>query len=411
MPNHWKTMLKASQPPDEDSQQVVWFWYMLTAAVVFLYVWTLVNKPDMRQPGMLVIFTALMLVHLGLHWAVITLNLSTRTAVIVLLVQSGLVFTLVFMSAAEALAIGLYMSLIGEALGFLRISRAGVGMTLYLLLLSGVNFGLLLGWGQLPFWALMVLPLAVFVSVYVTLYSRQAEARERAQKLAAELEQANRQLSDYAAQIEDLTLSSERQRMARELHDTLAQGLAGLILQLEAVDTHLAGGRTDRAQTIVQQAMERARGTLRDARRVIDDLRSGRPAGEDVAQELTAEARRLETSLGIPCMVQLDLPEELPREVGEALRRVVSEGLTNIARHAGAAHAWVQVSSADGRLCVEVRDDGRGFDPAAVAAGHYGLLGLQERARLLGGECRVQSAPGQGTLLRWCIPVATEAAP
>jgi len=411
MPNHWKTMLKASQPPDEDSQQVVWFWYMLTAAVVFLYVWTLVNKPDMRQPGMLVIFTALMLVHLGLHWAVITLNLSTRTAVIVLLVQSGLVFTLVFMSAAEALAIGLYMSLIGEALGFLRISRAGVGMTLYLLLLSGVNFGLLLGWGQLPFWALMVLPLAVFVSVYVTLYSRQAEARERAQKLAAELEQANRQLSDYAAQIEDLTLSSERQRMARELHDTLAQGLAGLILQLEAVDTHLAGGRTDRAQTIVQQAMERARGTLRDARRVIDDLRSGRPASEDVARELTAEARRLETSLGIPCMVQLDLPEELPREVGEALRRVVSEGLTNIARHAGAAHAWVQVSSADGRLCVEVRDDGRGFDPAAVAAGHYGLLGLQERARLLGGECRVQSAPGQGTLLRWCIPVATEAAP
>ena len=411
MPNHWKTMLKASQPPDEDSQQVVWFWYMLTAAVVFLYVWTLVNKPDMRQPGMLVIFTALMLVHLGLHWAVITLNLSTRTAVIVLLVQSGLVFTLVFMSAAEALAIGLYMSLIGEALGFLRISRAGVGMTLYLLLLSGVNFGLLLGWGQLPFWALMVLPLAVFVSVYVTLYSRQAEARERAQKLAAELEQANRQLSDYAAQIEDLTLSSERQRMARELHDTLAQGLAGLILQLEAVDTHLAGGRTDRAQTIVQQAMERARGTLRDARRVIDDLRSGRPASEDVARELTAEARRLETSLGIPCMVQLDLPEELPCEVGEALRRVVSEGLTNIARHAGAAHAWVQVSSADGRLCVEVRDDGRGFDPAAVAAGHYGLLGLQERARLLGGECRVQSAPGQGTLLRWCIPVATEAAP
>ncbi|GAP16946.1 signal transduction histidine kinase [Levilinea saccharolytica] len=411
MPIPWKTMLKASQPPDEDSQQVVWFWYMLTAAVVFLYVWTLVNKPDMRQPGTLVLFTALMLVHLGLHWAVITLNLSTRTAVIVLLVQSGLVFTLVSMSAAEALAIGLYMSLIGEALGFLRISRAGVGMTLYLLLLSGVNFGLLLGWGQLPFWALMVLPLAVFVSVYVTLYSRQAEARERAQKLAAELEQANRQLSDYAAQIEDLTLSSERQRMARELHDTLAQGLAGLILQLEAVDTHLAGGRTDRAQTIVQQAMERARGTLRDARRVIDDLRSGRPASEDLARELTAEAHRLETSLGIPCAVQMDVPEDLSREAGEALRRVVSEGLTNIARHAGAAHAWVQVSNADGRLCVEVRDDGRGFDPAGVAAGHYGLLGLQERARLLGGECRVQSAPGQGTLLRWCIPVDTEAAP
>lgn len=411
MPNSWRTILKSSLRTDEDGQQEVWFWWMLTAAVVFLYIWTLTQKPAMRQPGMLMLFTALMLVHLALHWAVITLNLSTRRAVVVLLVQSGLVFTLVSISASEALAIGLYMSLIGEALGFLRFSYAGVGMTVYLLLLSGINFGRLLGWEQLPFWALMVLPLAVFVSVYVTLYSRQAEARERAQKLAAELEQANRQLSDYAAQIEDLTLSSERQRMARELHDTLAQGLAGLILQLEAVDTHLAGGRADRAQTIVQQAMERARGTLRDARRVIDDLRSGRPAGEDVARELTAEAHRLETSLGIPCTVQMDVPEDLSREAGEALRRVVSEGLTNITRHAGAAHAWVQVSSADGRLCVEVRDDGRGFDPAAVAAGHYGLLGLQERARLLGGECRVQSAPGQGTLLRWCIPLNPEAAP
>ncbi len=409
MPNSWKTILKSSLRKDEDSQQVVWFW-LLIAAVGFMYVWTLAQKPDMRQPGMLAIFTVLMLVHLALHWAVIALNLSTRTAVIVLLVQSVVVFTLVSISASEALAVGLYLSLIGETLGLLRVSYAGVGMTLFLLLLSGINFGRFIGWGQLPIWALMVLPLAAFVSVYVTLYSRQAEARERAQKLAAELEQANRQLSDYAAQIEDLTLSSERQRMARELHDTLAQGLAGLILQLEAVDTHLAGGRADRAQTIVQQAMERARGTLRDARRVIDDLRSGRSASEDLARELTAETHRLETSLGIPCTLKLDLPEDLPPDTGEALMRVVSEGLTNVARHAGAAHAWVQVSSADGCLCVEVRDDGRGFDPAEVAAGHYGLLGLQERARLLGGECQVQSAPGQGTLLRWCIPLNTEAA-
>ena len=107
------------------------------------------------------------------------------------------------------------------------------------------------------------------------MYSRQADARVKAQELLAELEAANRRLTESADQIEDLTLANERQRMARELHDTLAQGLAGLILQLEAADSHLASGHPDRAQAIVQQAMTRARETLAESRRAIDGLRAG----------------------------------------------------------------------------------------------------------------------------------------
>ena len=84
---------------------------------------------------------------------------------------------------------------------------------------------------------------------------------QRPCELLAELETANRQLTEYAARVEDLTIAAERQRMARELHDTLSQGLAGLILQLEAADAHLAANRPERARGILEQSMEKARGT------------------------------------------------------------------------------------------------------------------------------------------------------
>src|SRR5690606_37880015 len=89
----------------------------------------------------------------------------------------------------------------------------------------------------------------------------------------AELETAHRQLAAYAAQVESLTLSNERQRMARELHDTLSQGVAALVLQLEAANAHLQNGRHDRAAGIIDLSLRRARNTLAESRAAIDDLR------------------------------------------------------------------------------------------------------------------------------------------
>ncbi len=88
--------------------------------------------------------------------------------------------------------------------------------------------------------------------------------------------------------------------------------------------------------------------------------------------------------------------------------RTVSEGLSNIARHANASQAGVRLSSRDGQLLVEVRDDGGGFDPQAVGAGHYGLLGVRERARLAGGSMQIDSAPGAGTVISLKLPLSTE---
>ncbi|HMA35197.1 MAG TPA: ATP-binding protein, partial [Chloroflexia bacterium] len=93
----------------------------------------------------------------------------------------------------------------------------------------------------------------------------------------------------------------------------------------------------------------------------------------------------------------------------EHARRAITEALANTAQHAGARQAWVLLATCDGLLDIEVRDDGVGFEPATIAtAGHYGLLGLRERARLAGGDLQIVSAPGRGTSLRLRFPATAE---
>ena len=237
----------------------------------------------------------------------------------------------------------------------------------------------------------------IFIAIYVILYSRQAEATAQARALLSDLEAANRQLSEYTTRVENLTIAAERQRMARELHDTLSQGLAGLILQLEAVDAHLANARTDRARTILQQTMEKARGTLADARRAIDDLRTTTPNNLEAA--VRQEVERFTTATGIPCTLNIEIATGQPEAIVETAIRAVAEGLTNIARHAHARNVKLQLKSSNNALDLELCDDGIGFDLRAVQAGHYGLLGMRERVRLAGGRLDVNSEVGKGTQL------------
>ena len=193
------------------------------------------------------------------------------------------------------------------------------------------------------------------------------------------------------------------QRMARELHDTLSQGLAGLILQLEAADAHLASGRHEKAQSIVEQTMLQARSTLSDARRAIDDLRQNNFG--DLGDSLRLEISRFETATGIPCNFQADLTAPLPDSVQEVVTRAVAESLTNIARHARASHASLNIAAHEKYLTLTIQDDGVGFDPNKIPSDHYGLLGMRERIRLIGGDFSIESSLQKGTILNIEIPL------
>jgi NarL family two-component system sensor histidine kinase YdfH len=324
-----------------------------------------------------------------------------------LVAQSVLVFIITLFPRDLSIILSLYPALLGIAVGMVREKRHIVAIIVVWLCLATLNLVLVLGVAILPTWLLFAPPLTLFVVIYVVLYGRQVEARERAQTLLRDLEAAHRELADYAARVEDLTLAAERQRMARELHDTLAQGVAGLILQLEAVDSHLAAGRTERAQGIVQQAMGRARATLADARQAIGDLRKTQLSAPDLTSALRDETAHFTDATAIPCALDLALPDLLSNTLCEHVLRTVAEELTNVARHAQAQHVWVSAREAEDWLVVEVRDDGVGFDPAAVLAraGHYGLIGLRERARLVGGTLDIASRPGDGTRLTLRLPL------
>lgn len=379
------------------------FWFAIFVMVA-VFVWSFFLTPRLRQPGYAVLFSGLFAVHIFLHYLWISrLAANRRWLLGYILVQGLLAFGVTYLSGNIGMVFCLFMALIGELLGILRITLRGVLATIYLLALSFINFILLVGFQQARWYVLGTVPTLVFVAIYVILYTRQAQANARAQALLADLEVANRQLSEYATQVEDLTIANERQRMARELHDTLSQGLAGLILQLEAADAHLANQRTERARAIVQQAMEKARATLADARQAIDDLRHPEP--HDLQEATRQEVERFTNATGIPCKLEIRLAGEVSDLVSKTALRSVSECLTNIARHALARTAGLRLVTGEGQLTVEVSDDGIGFDPAAVQAGHYGLLGMHERIRLAGGSFEVRSEPGQGTHIQIRFPL------
>lgn len=393
--------------PDPSIQQVKPFFYMVIVAMVILYSMTIYFSPAMRQPLALLFFTLLMVVQTVLHWGFARLQFFPTFARYYFLIQAVLIVTTILVSRNESLVYGLIMPLIGEAVGFFEQPRKAVLATLFCWSIAAACYLIIRGSSQFFVWAVTTLGTSLFVIFYVVLFKRQLIARHEAQILVEELKAAQQRLTDYADQVENLTLINERQRMARELHDTLAQGLAGLILQLEAVDSHLQNGRVERAQGIVQQAMGRARSALVDARRVIDDLRTQLPERLDEAVQM--EVDRFSNAAGIPCEVKVELEDDLPEWERELIVRVVSEGLTNIVRHARASQAWVSVNQQNAQLRVEVRDNGVGFDPAVIGRnGHYGLLGVRERARLAGATFEVRSTPGAGTCILFILPTAPE---
>jgi NarL family two-component system sensor histidine kinase YdfH len=382
-------------------------WYLILWVGV-VYVWGMIQPSNViPMQGKELLFSALMLAHAAGYWAGMSLSLAWRhVGLLCCLVQMALVAAIGFVAPNPMVIMGLYVALSGAAVLLLGQPRpAALAVT------GNLALAVLMLWPSLPerngfvLVLAFLVPVTLFVVGGAALLLQQANARVRTRALLAELETAHRQLAEYADRVEDLTLAAERQRMARELHDTLAQGLAGLILQLEAASSHQASGRSDRAQEIVQQAMARARATLADARRAIDGLREG-PA--DLSKAVREEVARFTTATGILCALDLALPPALPDAVHEHALRAVAEGLTNVARHAQATQAWVRLSGANDRLEIQVRDNGIGFDPAAVAqAGHYGLLGMRERARLAGGKLEITSSPGKGTTLQLSLPLIT----
>ena len=202
----------------------------------------------------------------------------------------------------------------------------------------------------------------------------------------------------------ELGAVEERNRLAREIHDTLAQGLSAIALQLEIADA-LLEANPERARQAVQRALISTRINLEEARRSVLDLRAapleGRTLGEALAKLARDSARKGRLDVHFE---EIGSSHPLTPRVEIGLYRVAEEAIRNARRHARARHISIQLVIQPERVELAIDDDGRGFDPAAVPDGHYGLIGMNERVRLLGGSIELRSCPGEGTHFDIVVP-------
>lgn len=343
---------------------------------------------------------ALLIVLSGLHWLCLSGRMRRSWYGGYFLLQGLCVLAISLIWTDPIIVLGLYLVLVIEALSMLK----QVWQIVAVIAGALVFFLVTMMWQvtQLMLWMTFesALLLMIFLIGWIILSVLQIHSR-------SQLEAAHLQLAAYAMRIEELTLLNERQRLARELHDILAQDLVGLTLQLERIDLHLEKQRVERVRELVQQAMSRARVTLTEARGAIDDLRANTLSPADLLLVAQREIARFTEVTSIPCTTDISALAVVPEYLCEHVLRAITEGLTNVAHHAQASQVWICVRHQKAMLTIEVRDDGVGFESTEVLlkTGHYGLLGMRERARLCGGHLDIESAVGKGTLLRLCLPL------
>jgi signal transduction histidine kinase len=221
-------------------------------------------------------------------------------------------------------------------------------------------------------------------------------------KLMGGQKEARQALTVHASTLEELATSRERNRLARELHDTLAHSLSAVAVQLEAVKA-LWDEDPARAKMMLDQSLEGARGGLGEARRAIQALRASPLEELGLAAALDHLGSAVESRSALRVGVHVDdTVGELRSEVEQAVYRITDEALTNVVRHGEAAEAHVALRRKGRRVILEVRDDGKGFDTKQpVPNGHVGLQGMRERAAMVGGVLAVDSSQGSGTTVQF----------
>lgn len=206
-----------------------------------------------------------------------------------------------------------------------------------------------------------------------------------------------------------LATTEERNRLAREIHDTMAQGLAAIALQLETADA-LTETRPERAHEAIQRALQLTRHTLEEARRSVMDLRAA-PLQEHTLPEALAALAAVEPFPVVHYRYSpvKDFPA-LPARIEAGLYRIAQEALTNARKHAIAQHIDMKLMAEEQWISLIIQDNGHGFEPEQIMqnsgpnAGHFGLTGMSERVRILGGSICILSEPEAGTRIEVSIP-------
>jgi signal transduction histidine kinase len=324
--------------------------------------------------------------------------LALHTALVVLLLNLG--------REAYTFAILFYiLSVVAMLENTFRVAALWV---LLFILITGGYYVSVLGWAA---GLSLLLPFAggyFFFGVFANALNQANQARRQSELLLSELRQANQRLADYASQVEVLAAAEERNRLAREVHDTIGHRLTVASVQLEGA-RRLMDSDPGRVAGMIETVHEQVRQALMELRRTVAALRQPLETSLPVGQSMLRLIAAFQQATGI--LVQADLPKNfpvLPPQAEVALLRTIQEALTNIQRHSGASQAWLSLTCQADQVRLAITDNGRGYPSLDLAqaggAGGFGLLGLRERAAQLQGELRLENLPQGGARLLLSLP-------
>lgn len=361
-----------------------------------------------RQVGVLVgtaIFGCLAVAWRLLPWNLGVPRLRLLAAPAFLLLSFLIVYLTDF-----GLSVGLYSIAVANSVFLFGLRRAVVYAAALLVLIFGdyllTSPGLPTGeeLERAAYW----IPSFAFVMGICAVAQRAVQRYKESRDLLSKLESANDELRRYADRVRELTISEERGRMARELHDAAGHHLAVVNLQLEAAtrllerDPEKVGGALKRARAAAADAMSEVRRSVKALKPLAMEDRAG-------AGVLSALAREFGDTGMTVSFTALGTEEELPPEIELVLYRALQEGLTNAAKHSGAGRVDAELAFAPGTVRLIVADDGRGAEAVATGTpegGGFGISGLRERAAALCGTVSVRSGDGGGFVLDVELPVA-----
>lgn len=321
-----------------------------------------------------------------------------------LAVQTILIFNLLLLPPYLDFFGTLFVPLSVQAM-FLFSQRTGLRWLGLFTLATAIGLGYGLGWlASLPF-TLIYGSAFIFVGSYAVVTAQAEAARQESQTLLAELQIAHHQLQTYAVQAEELAVAQERNRLARELHDSVTQTIFSLTLTAKAARLLL---ERDPSQVAAQldHLQELAQNALAEMRSLIFQLRPTPVEEKGLLPTLQQHLALLQRQHNLTVNLQLDDEPQLPPEQKVRLFRIVQEALNNVVKHAQTDQATVRLRQDNGRFILEVTDQGTGFDLNAPGTNRetLGLANMRERAEMMGGGLTIETQPGAGVRLRVEIP-------
>ncbi|RMF63636.1 MAG: sensor histidine kinase, partial [Cyanobacteria bacterium J069] len=290
-----------------------------------------------------------------------------------------------------------------------RVVTTGMAYALFLLVLiqrlQDLYERLPVGWRDRPrvpawsfaySWGLLLGMTLLFLLLLVNALLTERQSRD---KLTA----ANAQLRNYALRVEKLAMSQERNRIAREIHDSLGHSLTALNLQVEGA-LKLWQSNPQRAHQFLKEAKVLGSTALQDVRQSVAAMRADPLQEQSLEAAIALLARNVEQATGIAPICQIHLDGPLPADLSTSLYRIVQEAFTNICKYARPTQVLLDLQDTAATLHLLIQDDGVGFDPSQNRTG-FGLQSMRERTEALGGIFELQTSPGQGCTITVHIPL------